>query len=105
MKVKTLKIQWTEIHVRQFWLKNISINQIQWEYLNTTLYQIANEKNIYGWVKNINTNEVEAVFFGEEKKVDEIIKLCRKGPTSSNVVSVKIKDYKQEYFKKSFDIL
>ena len=69
------------------------------------LYQIANEKNIYGWVKNINTNEVEAVFFGEEKKVDEIIKLCRKGPTSSNVVSVKIKDYKQEYFKKSFDIL
>ena len=69
------------------------------------LYQIANEKNVYGWVKNINTNEVEAVFLGEEKKVDEIIKLCRKGPTSSNVVSVKIEDYKQEYFKKSFDIL
>ena len=69
------------------------------------LYQIANEKNVYGWVKNINTNEVEAVFLGEEKKVDEIIKLCRKGPTSSNVVSVKIEDYQQEYFKKSFDIL
>ena len=69
------------------------------------LYQIANEKNVYGWVKNINTNEVQAVFLGEEKKVDEIIKLCRKGPTSSNVVSVKIEDYQQEYFKKSFDIL
>ena len=69
------------------------------------LYQIANEKNIYGWVKNVNTNEVEAVFLGEEKKVDEIIKLCRKGPTSSNVVSVKIEDYQQEYTNKSFDIL
>ena len=69
------------------------------------LYQIANENNVYGWVKNKNTNEVEAVFLGEEKKVDEIIKLCRKGPTSSNVMSVKIEDYKQEYFKKSFDIL
>ena len=69
------------------------------------LYQIANEKNVYGWVKNINTNEVEAVFLGEEKKVDEIIKLCRKGPTSSNVVSVKIEDYQQEYTNKSFDIL
>ena len=68
------------------------------------LYQIANEKNVYGWVKNINTNEVEAVFLGEEKKVDEIIKLCRKGPTSSNVVSVKIEDYQQEYTNKSFDI-
>ena len=69
------------------------------------LYQIANEKNVYGWVKNINTNEVQAVFLGEEKKVDEIIKLCRKGPTSSNVVSVKIEDYQQEYTNKSFDIL
>ena len=69
------------------------------------LYQIANEKNVYGWVKNINTNEVEAVFLGEEKKVDEIIKLCRKGPTPSNVVSVKIEDYQQEYTNKSFDIL
>ena len=69
------------------------------------LYQIANKKNVYGWVKNINTNEVEAVFLGEEKKVDEIIKLCRKGPTSSNVVSVKIEDYQQEYTNKSFDIL
>jgi len=68
------------------------------------LYQIANEKNVYGWVKNINTNEVEAVFLGEEKKVDEIIKLCRNGPISSNVESVKIEDYKQEYLKKSFDI-
>ena len=69
------------------------------------LYQIANEKNVYGWVKNINTNEVEAVFLGEEKKVDEIIKLCRKGPTSSNVMSVKIEDYQLEYTNKSFDIL
>ena len=68
------------------------------------LYQIANEKNVYGWVKNKNTNEVEAVFLGEEKKVDEIIKLCRNGPISSNVESVKIEDYKQEYLKKSFDI-
>ena len=68
------------------------------------LHQIANEKNVYGWVKNKNTNEVEAVFLGEEKKVDEIIKLCRNGPISSNVESVKIEDYKQEYLKKFFDI-
>jgi hypothetical protein len=33
------------------------------------------------------------------------LKLCRKGPTSSNVESIKIEDYQQEYFKKSFDIL
>ena len=69
------------------------------------LHQIANEKNVYGWVKNRSENEVEAVLLGHEKDVDDILKLCRKGPTSSNVESIKIEDYQQEYFKKSFDIL
>ena len=69
------------------------------------LYQIANEKNVYGWVKNINTNEVEAVLLGHKKDVDDIMTLCRKGPTSSNVESIKIENYQQEYSKKSFDIL
>ena len=50
----------------------------------------ANEKNIYGWVKNKTENKVEATFFGNEKDVDDIIKLCRKGPTSSKVESIKI---------------
>ena len=65
----------------------------------------AEKRNIHGYVKNKNKNEVEAVFLGEEKKVDDIIQLCRKGPTSSNVESITIEDYQQEYFKKSFDIL
>ena len=69
------------------------------------LYQKANERNVYGWVRNKTNNEVEAVLLGHEKDVDDIMKLCRKGPTSSNVESIKIEDYQQEYFKKSFDIL
>ena len=69
------------------------------------LYQKANERNVYGWVRNKTNNEVEAVLLGHEKDVDDIMKLCRKGPTSSNVESIKIENYQQEYFKKSFDIL
>ena len=69
------------------------------------LYQKANERNVYGWVRNKTNNEVEAVLLGREKDVDDIMKLCRKGPTSSNVESIKIENYQQEYFKKSFDIL
>jgi len=65
----------------------------------------ANERNIYGWVRNRTENKVEAVFIGHEKDVDAIIKLCRKGSSSSNVESIKIEDYQQEYFQKSFDIL
>ena len=65
----------------------------------------ANERNIYGWVRNRTENEVEALLLGHEKDVDAIIKLCRKGSSSSNVESIKIEDYQQEYFQKSFDIL
>ena len=65
----------------------------------------AEKRRIYGFVKNRTENEVEAVLLGHEKDVDDILKLCRKGPTLSNVESIKIEDYQQEYFKKSFDIL
>ena len=65
----------------------------------------AEKRKIYGFVKNRSENEVEAVLLGHEKDVDAIIKLCRKGPSSSNVESIKIEDYQQEYFQKSFDIL
>ena len=65
----------------------------------------AEKRKIYGFVKNRSENEVEAVLLGHEKDVDDIMTLCRKGPTSSNVESIKIADYQQEYFKKSFDIL
>ena len=65
----------------------------------------AEKRRICGFVKNRTENEVEAVLLGHEKDVDDILKLCRKGPPSSNVKSIKIEDYQQEYFKKSFDIL
>ena len=65
----------------------------------------AKERNIYGWGKNKTENEVEAVLFGHVKDIDDIIKLSRKGPVLSIVKSIKIEDYQQEYFQKSFDIL
>ena len=69
------------------------------------LYEKAIKKNIHGWVKNKITGEVEALLIGNDKDVNEVIKQCEKGPHSSNVTQVKIQDYKQEYSKKSFDIL
>ena len=65
----------------------------------------AEKRNILGFVKNRAEDEVEAVLLGHEKDVDDILKLCRKGPPSSNVKSIKIEDYQQEYAKKSFDIM
>ena len=69
------------------------------------LYKNSNKRNVYGWVKNKITGEVEAVLIGNCKNVDEILKLCKTGPLSSKVTNIKTQNYKQEYFKKSFNIL
>jgi len=69
------------------------------------LYGKAIEKNIHGWVKNKITGEVEALLIGNNEDVNEIIKLCAKGPNSSNVTEVKIQNYEKEYSKRCFDIL
>ena len=65
----------------------------------------AEEKNIFGWVKNKTEGDVEALIIGNEKEVSDLIKLCEKGPSSSNVDHIKISEYKKDYLKKSFDII
>ena len=69
------------------------------------LYEKAIKKNMRGFVKNRISGEVEVLLIGNDKDVNEVIKQCEKGPHSSNVTQVKIQDFKQEYLKKSFDIL
>ena len=69
------------------------------------LYVKATEKSIRGWVKNKITGEVEVLLIGNDEDVNNIIKQCERGPSSSNVTQIRIQDYQQEYFKKSFDIL
>jgi len=68
------------------------------------LYQKAIKKDMHGWVKN-TIQGVEALLIGTDENVYDLIKQCKKGPHSSNVTQVKIQDYKQEYLKKTFDIL
>ena len=79
--------------------------KVQWVGFRYWLYQKSNERNVCGWVKNKITGEVEAVLIGDCKNVDEILKLCKTGPLSSKVTNIKTQNYKQEYFKKSFNIL
>ena len=69
------------------------------------LQSVAIEKNIFGWVKNKISGDVEVLITGNEKEVGDLIKLCKKGPLSSRVDHVKVNEYKKDYLKKSFDII
>ena len=69
------------------------------------LYRAAVQREINGWVRNKISGEVEAILIGNDMKINNLIELCKKGPTSSKVVKVKVQNYQKEYLKKSFDIV
>ena len=69
------------------------------------LYKAAMQRNIEGWVRNKISGEVEALLIGNDKEVNSLMKLCRKGPPSSEVTKVKVQSYQKEYLKKSFLII
>lgn len=63
----------------------------------------ARNLGLKGWVRNIDSGEVEAVFEGEEDKVKEMIEWCRKGPAFARVENIKVEfeNYTGEF--ESFD--
>ena len=69
------------------------------------LQSVAIEKNIFGWVKNKISGDVEILIIGNEKEVKDMIKLCEKGSPLSKVDQVKVNEYKKDYLKTSFDII
>ena len=69
------------------------------------LCKAAVRNNINGWVKNKISGEVEALLIGNDVEIDNLIKLCEKGPPSSKVTKIEVQNYQKEFLKKSFDII
>ena len=69
------------------------------------LHKAAMQKNITGWVRNKISGEVEALLIGDDVKIDNLIRLCEKGPPSSKVTKIKVQNYQKEFLKKSFYII
>jgi acylphosphatase len=44
---------------------------------------------VYGWVRNRMNDTVEALFYGPEESVNEMIKLCHQGPSFAHIKRVK----------------
>ena len=50
----------------------------------------ARNLGLKGFVRNLDSGEVEAIFEGEEDKIKEILDWCKEGPHSALVKNVKI---------------
>lgn len=59
----------------------------------------AQKLGIKGWVRNLPDGRVEALFEGEDKAVEEMIKWCHKGSPLAQVDKVEVfeEDYKGEF--------
>ena len=59
----------------------------------------ASSLGICGWVKNLESGQVEILAEGEKEKIEDLIRSVEKGPPLSRVESLDIEwdDYKGEY--------
>ena len=86
--------------------KHIVISgQVQGVGFRYWLYKAAIQRNIDGWVRNKISGEVEALLIGNDVKINNLIKLCEKGPPSSKVIKIVVQNYQKEYLEKSFNII
>jgi len=61
--------------------------------------EMAFRLEVKGWVKNRRDGGVEAIFEGDQERVDQIIQWCRRGPSEARVknVSVTWENYTGEF--------
>ncbi|MDX2100748.1 MAG: acylphosphatase [Leptolyngbyaceae cyanobacterium bins.59] len=55
-----------------------------------TTCQVASERGLSGWVRNLTDGRVEAVFEGPEAQVSAMLRWCEQGPETAIVKNVKI---------------
>ena len=65
----------------------------------------AQELGIKGWVQNLSTGEVEAVFEGEDEKIKDILEFCAIGPDGAKVTGIDVTEEKYENEFDSFERL
>ncbi len=57
--------------------------------------QLADILGLRGYVKNLSNGSVEAVFVGEERKINSMLNFCKRGPPLAKVERVEVEELKE----------
>jgi acylphosphatase len=74
--------------------------RVQGVFYREAARNMAQRLDVKGWVRNLPDGRVEAIFEGEENKVEEIIKWAKKGPIIAKVKNVEVlwEEYEEEFY-------
>ncbi len=70
--------------------------RVQGVFFRNTTKKKAKELGINGWVKNLDDGRVEAVFEGDEEKLNEMLDFCEEGPRLARVDDVEVSSEEPE---------
>ena len=70
--------------------------RVQGVFFRDSVRRRAESASVSGWVRNTPEGTVEAVFEGDPSSVDEMIELCRRGPSRADVAAVEVVDEEPE---------
>jgi acylphosphatase len=65
---------------------------VQGVYFRATTRDTARDRDIDGWVRNLDDGRVEAVFEGPETDVDAMVEFCHEGSSAASVDDVDVTD-------------
>ncbi|MCX6661509.1 MAG: acylphosphatase [Euryarchaeota archaeon] len=64
--------------------------KVQGVWYRASTKQKADELGIFGWVRNTDDGDVEAMFEGDQTVVDEMVAWCWIGPPLARVTDIKM---------------
>jgi acylphosphatase len=70
--------------------------RVQGVYYRATTRDEATERDVDGWVRNLDDGRVEAVFEGESDAVEEMVDFCYEGTSMANVSTVDVEEEEPE---------
>jgi acylphosphatase len=64
--------------------------RVQGVYFRAWTEENARNLGLHGWVRNAADGSVEAAFSGPAAKIEQMLKLCERGPADARVTSVTV---------------
>lgn len=85
-------------------LKIIFTGIVQGIFFRNFIKENAEKLNIKGYTRNLSNGELEMIIEGRDENINEMIKICEKGPIHSEIKNINIQEIKHQGFKE-FKIL